>query len=71
RPSKKDGRDAHPTILWKLFNSHSLVTSLCTESTGAYGALMSGLGAAGAPYHRWRLKEFVGPTPIYSGSQAL
>ena len=25
RPSKKDGRDAHPTNLWKLFNSHSLV----------------------------------------------
>ncbi|MEG4293743.1 hypothetical protein QUB76_33775, partial [Microcoleus sp. D2B6] len=28
RPSKKDGRDAHPTNLWKLFNSHSLVREL-------------------------------------------
>ncbi|MEG4523719.1 hypothetical protein, partial [Microcoleus sp. C2D2] len=25
RPSFLDGRDAHPTNLWKLFNSHSLV----------------------------------------------
>ncbi|MEG4347899.1 hypothetical protein QUB70_32175 [Microcoleus sp. A003_D6] len=24
RPSFLDGRDAHPTNLWKLFNSHSL-----------------------------------------------
>ncbi|MEG4363025.1 hypothetical protein QUB09_14650, partial [Microcoleus sp. C2C6] len=26
RPSFLDGRDAHPTNLWKLFNSHSLLT---------------------------------------------
>ncbi|MEG4172475.1 hypothetical protein, partial [Microcoleus sp. S13_D1] len=25
RPSFLDGRDAHPTNLWKLFNSHSLL----------------------------------------------
>ncbi|MEG4540768.1 hypothetical protein QUA50_26720, partial [Microcoleus sp. M2_D5] len=24
RPSPIDGRDAHPTNLWKLFNTHSL-----------------------------------------------
>ncbi|MEG4233166.1 hypothetical protein QUA40_13785 [Microcoleus sp. Pol11C3] len=32
---------------------------------GHSSPLMSGLGADGAPYPRWRLKEFVGPNPIY------
>ncbi|MEG4807101.1 hypothetical protein QUA79_06310, partial [Microcoleus sp. F8-D1] len=48
-----------------------LVTSLFADPTSACGALMSGLAADGAPYRRWPLKEFVGPTPTYSGSQAL
>ncbi|MEP6485729.1 hypothetical protein NDI43_03395 [Microcoleus vaginatus GB2-A3] len=32
---------------------------------GHSSPLMSGLGADGAPYARWRLKEFIGPTPLY------
>ena len=37
RPSKKGGRDAHPTNLCKLFNSHSLVQQV----TAFYGSLKS------------------------------
>ncbi|MEG4842705.1 hypothetical protein, partial [Microcoleus sp. B9-D4] len=31
RPSFLDGRDAHPTNLWKLFNSHSLAIALSSS----------------------------------------
>gem|GEM_PF-6047951 len=32
---------------------------------GTSSPLMSGLGAYGAPYPRWRLKGFIGLSPIY------
>ncbi|WP_445250649.1 hypothetical protein, partial [Microcoleus sp. OTE_8_concoct_300] len=58
RPSFLDGRDAHPTNLWKLFNSHSLVGRVRQHRNFEFAAKIM---QADAPY------EY---KPIYSGSIA-
>ncbi|MEG3985250.1 hypothetical protein QUA08_31340, partial [Microcoleus sp. T3B2] len=42
RPSFLDGRDAHPTNLWKLFNSHSLLILLQDVSFNRLSSMRRG-----------------------------